>query len=219
MPKDSQPRDLVIIGAGGFGRETVEAVRAINNAAATPVWNLLGVVDDGPSVINLERLRGLGHQYMGTTADLCATESGAMYVVGIGSPAIRRKIAQRLDRAKFQAGTLVHPDATVGEGVAIGAGSVILAGVRLTTNITLGKHVHLNPNVTVGHDSLISDFVSMNPASSLSGDCVVEEGVLIGVQAVILNNIRVGNGSIVGAAACVVREVPAGTTVKGVPAS
>ena len=41
------PRDLLIVGAGGFSRETAEAVRAIN--AVRPAWNLLGFLDDDPA--------------------------------------------------------------------------------------------------------------------------------------------------------------------------
>ena len=37
-------RELVVVGAGGFGRETVEAVRALNAAGAR--WRLAGYLDD-----------------------------------------------------------------------------------------------------------------------------------------------------------------------------
>ena len=36
---------LVVIGAGGFGREVIDVVRAIN-AAGSLSWDLVGVVDD-----------------------------------------------------------------------------------------------------------------------------------------------------------------------------
>jgi serine acetyltransferase len=78
--------------------------------------------------------------------------------------------------------------------------------------------VHLNPNVTVGHDTTLGEFVSMNPASSVSGDCVIRDQVLIGVGAVILNQIEVGMGATIGASSCVVKHVHAEVVVKGVPA-
>ena len=43
---------VVVIGAGGFGREVVDVVEAINaasTAAGRAAWDLLGVVDDAPS--------------------------------------------------------------------------------------------------------------------------------------------------------------------------
>lgn len=211
------PEDLVIVGAGGFGRETADVVEAIN-AAAVPSWHLLGLVDDALTEANAERLHARGLRHLGSLEDLLALEKRPRYVVGIGSPSVRRRIADRLDAGGFSAATLVHPQATIGSEVTIGSGSVVCAGARVTTNIQLGRHVHLNPNVTVGHDTVLGDFVSMNPSSSVSGDCVIEDEVLVGVGAVVLNQLRVGRAAVVGGAACVVRDVPAGMVVKGVPA-
>jgi sugar O-acyltransferase (sialic acid O-acetyltransferase NeuD family) len=209
---------LVIIGAGGFGRETVDVVEAVNAAADAPVWDLLGVVDDAPSQANLDRLARRGVAFLGTSSHLTDAASRPRYVVGIGSPIARRALAIRMDAAGFRAATLIHPEASFGSCIHVGEGTVVLAGARLTTNISLGRHVHLNPNVTIGHDTIVEDFVSMNPSSSVSGDCVVETGALIGVGAVVLNQLTVGAGALVGAGACVVRDVEAGVTVKGVPA-
>jgi acetyltransferase-like isoleucine patch superfamily enzyme len=72
--------------------------------------------------------------------------------------------------------------------------------------------------VTVGHDSVLGDFVSVNPAATISGECSIDSGALIGAAAVILQGRQVGSGSVVGASACVVRDVPASATVMGVPA-
>jgi sugar O-acyltransferase (sialic acid O-acetyltransferase NeuD family) len=210
--------DLIIIGAGGFGRETVDVVEAINAAAAAPSWHLLGLVDDALTDSNSQRLHVRGLRHLGSLEDLLALEARPRYVVGIGSPSVRRRIVERLDTEGFSAATLIHPQATVGSEVTIGSGSVVCAGARVTTNIQVGRHVHLNPNVTVGHDTVLGDFVSMNPASSVSGDCVLQDEVLIGVGAVVLNQLTVGRGAVVGAAACVVRNVVTGSTVKGVPA-
>ena len=210
--------DLVIVGAGGFGRETADVVDAVNAAAGDPVWRLLGVVDDAPSPENLERLARRAIPYLGTTDDLLSGGRKPRFLIGIGSPAVRRMLADRLEDAGLVAATVVHPAATIGSDVSIGAGTVICAGARVTTHIRLGLHVHLNPNVTVGHDTTLGDFVSMNPSSSVSGDCQIRPGALIGVGAVVLNRLVVGSGALVGANACVVRDVEAGRTVKGVPA-
>lgn len=208
---------LVILGAGGFGRETADVVEAVN-AAGKPAFDLLGVVDDNPSAENRQRLTQRGIDYLGTTADLIARKDSPHFVVGIGNPEIRRAIAETLEAAGLRPATLIHPTATLGSQVTVGAGTVICAGARITTNIRLGRHVHVNPNCTIGHDTVLEDYVSMNPASSISGDCFVRQGALIGVAAVVLNQLTVGAGAVVGGSACVVREVPAGVVVKGVPA-
>ncbi|WP_416954718.1 hypothetical protein ACNKF0_20970 [Nocardioides sp. T5] len=107
---------------------------------------------------------------------------------------------------------------THGFDVEVGPGSILCAGVRLTTHIRIGRHVHLNLNATVGHDTTIGDYVSANPLASISGDCVIEDEVLIGVAGVVLNGLRIGRASVVGGSACVVKDVPPGVVVKGIPA-
>ncbi|MDN4163306.1 NeuD/PglB/VioB family sugar acetyltransferase [Nocardioides abyssi] len=209
---------IVVIGAGGFGREVLDVISAINEASPEAIWEVLGVVDDSPTPANLARLEKRGVTYLGGTEVPLGWQEPSSYVVGIGSPSVRRVLAERYDASSFQAAVLVHPTATHGYDVSIDHGTVVCAGVRLTTNIALGRHVHLNLNGTVGHDTTLGDFVSVNPLASVSGDCVLEDDVLIGVGGVVLNGVTVGKGATVGGSACVVRDVPPGVVVKGVPA-
>lgn len=210
--------ELVVVGAGGFGREVLDVVDAVNLSADAPLWSVTGVVDDHPSDQNLERLQSRGVRYLGPSSAVLGWGTPTHYVVGVGSPHARRAISMAFDAAGFTAATLIHPSVTFGHDVEIGSGSVICAGVRLTTNISLGRHVHLNLNSTVGHDSRVGDFTSANPLSSISGDCVIEDEVLIGVGGVVLNGLTVGRGSTVGGSACVVKDVLPGVVVKGIPA-
>jgi sugar O-acyltransferase (sialic acid O-acetyltransferase NeuD family) len=216
MIEDLEP--LVVVGAGGFGREVLDVVDAVNERGRR--WALLGVLDDKPTAQNVERLRRRGAAYLGALDEWLSSVDiqRVRYVIGVGSPRTRQHLAERLDHAGLRPATLVHPSATWGQDVSIAPGSVLCAGVRLTTNINVGKHVHLNLNVTVGHDTMISNFVSVNPLASISGDCYIGERALIGVGGVVLEGRRVGNDSIVGASACVVSDVPPEITVKGVPA-
>lgn len=212
------PEALVVVGAGGFGRELLDVADAMNAASPVSAFDIVGVVDDNPSSDNMDRLTMRRIEFLGGVDEYLAKGVPTRFAVGIGAPHIRRRISAKFEAAGCKPTTLIHPSVTMGFAVTIGAGSVICAGVRITTNITIGRHVHLNPNVTVGHDTVLGDYVSVNPMASVSGDCVVKDDVLIGVAGVILNGLTVHEGSTVGGAACVVRDVPAGVVVKGIPA-
>ncbi|MDT0213430.1 NeuD/PglB/VioB family sugar acetyltransferase [Rothia sp. ARF10] len=207
-------RRLVVVGAGGFGREVVQLVSAVNAVAST--WDLAGVVDDDPSAPAVEHLFRLEVEVLGGLDSLSAHVADGAAVLGIGSPRVRSALAARWPDVEWA--TLVHPDATVGADVVLGHGTVVAAGARLSTNITVGSHVHVDQNATVGHDSTLGDFARLNPQACVSGSVVVGERALVGASATVLQGLTVGADAVVGAGAVVTTDVPAAATVKGVPA-
>jgi sugar O-acyltransferase (sialic acid O-acetyltransferase NeuD family) len=209
---------LVIIGAGGFGREAINVVMAQNAATTLPTFDLLGVVDSCPSPENLERLSAMGVKFLGDEKRWLEVARTTQYLVGVGNPKYRQAISARFDDAGSVPAVAIHPSASIGISTSLGAGSVVCAGAQVSTNVSVGSHVHINPNVTVGHDSVLGDFVSLNPGSIISGDVVCGRGSLVGAGAVVLQGLVVGEGALVGAAACVTKDVSAGSVVTGIPA-
>jgi sugar O-acyltransferase (sialic acid O-acetyltransferase NeuD family) len=204
---------LVVVGAGGFGRETLDVAEAMNREVAR--WDIIGVVDDAPSDLNLERLATRGVTYLGGLEDVPA---GVVVAIGVGSPSARRRLHEAIAAHGFDFATLIHPTAVLGSELRLNSGSVICAGVSVGTNVSLGRLTHLNPHAVIGHDTILGDHVSVNPNATVSGDCIIGDEVLIGAGAVVLNQLEVGARAVVGGAACVVGDVPPGVTVSGVPA-
>ena len=210
-------RDLVVIGAGGFGREALDVIEAINSVQ--PTFRVRGVVqDDAPSDVSLQRIVVRRYEHLGTITDWLESAADELFVIGVGSTSARARVAERLKDSRALPATLIHPSAVLGSEVRVGAGAVICSGVQVSTNVSIGPHVHLNAHTTIGHDSVLHEFVSINPGAVVSGDARIEQRVLIGAGAVVLQGLCVGAGATVGAAACVTRDVPAHATVKGVPA-
>jgi hypothetical protein len=203
---------LVIVGAGGFGREVLDLVRDIN--ASTPTFEFLGFLDDGQADGSL--LARIGAEALGTSARLADIE--ASYVIAIGAAGPRRRIDALARSHGRTPATLVHPWATVGNDVLIGEGAVVAAGTRLTTGIVIGRHAHVNLNCTIGHDVTIGDYATLFPGVHLGGGSVIEEGATLGTGCVILPSVQVGRGAVVGAGAVVVRDVAPGATAVGNPA-
>ena len=215
---------LVIVGAGGFGREVHHVVEAMNTAGSD--LELIGYVDDLATSDDL--LARLGTSRLGGVDVLCAAQVASDrdqaidpdvgYVIAIGAGAVRRTLDERLTAAGRQALTLIHPMATVGGDNRIADGCILTAGSRVTTNITLGRHTQLHVNSTIGHDSVLDDFVSVYPGATVSGNVHLGEGVTIGTGANVLPGVSIGAGAFVGAGAVVTADVEPGVTVVGVPA-
>ena len=127
--------------------------------------DLVGYVDDQGS--SDELLARLGTSRLGGIDVLCNGDArvgdDVGYVIAIGAGEVRRTIDERLTAAGRRALTLVHPMATVGGDNRIAEGCILTAGARVTTNITLGRHTQLHVNSTIGHDSVLDDFVSVYP--------------------------------------------------------
>ncbi len=206
-------KSVIVVGAGGFGREILDVLRDQGQT-------IEGVVDDSPSDSNLDLLRGQGVPWLGTVERMKIDHSpdGVEYLIGIGAGQVRENIDGALSEAGFRPGRAIHTSATWGHGVTFGPGAVVCAGTRLTTNIEFGRHVHLNLNVTVGHDVTLGSYTSVNPGAAISGSVTLEPRSLIGANAFVLQGTTVGEGSIVGASSAVVRRVEPRTTVVGVPA-
>lgn len=209
--------DVVVIGAGGFGREALDVLEAMQSSSPG-LLRIVGVVDDGPSARNTQLLQERSISLLGSLNVLEELPLETTYLIGIGSPSIRALVSTRMQRQDRDAFTAIHPTAVIGSRVMLGAGSVICAGVQVSTNVRFGAHSHLNAASVIGHDSVLDDFVSVNPAAVISGDVHIGSETLIGAGATILQGLDVGARVVVGAAACVVSDVEPGRIVRGVPA-
>lgn len=195
--------DLYIVGAGGFGRETLDALLA---AGQHPT----AFLDEGHTAGDV---RGLPVLHPDDAAP------GARFVIGIADPQVRRRLAGTLTARGLDSHTVVvHPAATIAPETTVGAGSVILAHAYISSSVRLGRHVQINYGVTVGHDAVLEDFVTVYPGANVAGSVRLEADVSVGANACTLQGLRVGQGTFVGAGAVVTRDLDAHQVAIGVPA-
>jgi sugar O-acyltransferase (sialic acid O-acetyltransferase NeuD family) len=205
---------LIIVGAGGSGRETLDIVEAINGPGR--VFDFLGFVDDGDTV-NLELLRRRGAALLGSVELL--RDLDVAYAIAIGSGSARRALDAKLSGWGRAPVSLVHPAAGIASEVRLGPGAIIAAGARLTTNIRTGRHLHANLYATVSHDCELGDYVTLNPGVHLAGNVTLGDEVTCGIGAVIIQGRTVGARTTIGAGAVVIRDIGPGVTAVGVPAT
>jgi sugar O-acyltransferase (sialic acid O-acetyltransferase NeuD family) len=129
-----------------------------------------------------------------------------------------RALADARRRGLRNALTLVDPTASVastavlGDGVYVGTGSVVAAGVRLASAVLI------NRSCSIGHHSALDEYACTGPGVVVAGSCHVGRGAFLGAGAILCPAVTVGAGAIVGAGAVVVKDVAPGEVVVGNPA-
>ena len=207
-------KELIIIGAGGFGRETAWLTERINKAV--PSWNLLGFLDDNMSFRGKELN---GYPVLGKT-DAVSEYPEAWFVCAVGASKVRERIIHRIKKINpgIHFATLIDPTVEMSDLVTVGEGSIICAHSILTVNISLGSHVIIDVDCTVGHDVILQDFVMLYPSVNVSGATRIGYASELGTGVQIIQGKSVGEYSIIGAGAVVVRDIPANCTAVGCPA-
>lgn len=206
--------EVVVVGAGGFARETLALLRDPLTAGTS--WRFAGfVATEEPDAQTLART---GARWLGDDDAFLAAPSARYYIIAIADPVVRHTLALRYDAAGLEPATVIHPTASIGPNVTIGPGSIVCAMASISADVVIGTHVHIDRVVTIGHDSVIGDFVTLHPAGVISGAVQVGIRARIGTSAVVLQGLRIGAGAVIGASALVTRDVDGSSTVIGLPA-
>lgn len=209
-------RPLILVGAGGFSRETAEAIKSCN-AAGDAQWDILGFLDDDPAW-NGAMVDGM--PVLGSI-DAASAHPDALFLVGTGRPdnyTSRLRIVDRLGLTNDRYATVVHPDASLAPSTKLGSGTVVLSGTVATASVSIDNHVAIMPGVVLTHDDIISDYVTIAAGVRLGGNVHVETGAYVGSGALVREGVTIGAWAMIGMGSVVTRDVPAGQLWFGSPA-
>lgn len=204
-------KNIVIIGAGGFGREVAWLIEEINKVSNE--WNLLGFVDDNEEIQNTEIN---GYKVVGNLEWLRKQKLNV--VCAIGDPLVKKVVMEKLVDSNNSYPVLIHPSVIYSKQVVFGEGSIICAANIITTNIEIGKHVIINLDCTIGHDAKLGDYTTVLPSVNISGYVDTGQCVSIGTGTAVIQGVKIGENSIIGAGAVVVKDIPKNCTAVGAPA-
>ena len=210
MKGKKQP--VFVYGASGHAKVVIDAIEQEGK------YTIALVVDDNPklegqSVFGYSKI--CGREDMLDRAKRAKVKSG---IVAVGNNSARERIASWLAAKGFGFITVVHPSATIGRGVTIGAGSVMMPGAIVNSDTKIGEHVIINTGATVDHDCAVGAFSHIAPGAHLCGTVTVGRRGFVCAGATVVPNRTIGNDVVIGAGSTVIQDVPGNVTAVGSPA-
>lgn len=203
---------IVIVGAGGFGREVLQY--AVETYGAMAHVTIKGFLDDAITDLTLF---GLDVPVLSTIDGYTPTADDRV-LIAVGDPSTREGLASRLAARGAAFTSLVHPRAYLSGTASIGVGCIVAPFASVGAHATVGDHSVLTFYASVGHDATVGRWCALSPHSVANGASRLGDGVFLGSHAIVNPGQAVGERAKVAAGAVVYRAVPAHSLAVGNPA-
>lgn len=205
-------KNLIIIGAGGFGREIYGWARQTKENGIS--WRIKGFLDDNEKALDnfkydVDILSGI-REYR--------PEANDLFVCAIGNMKLKKQIIAMILKKNGRFANIIHPTVVIGDNVRLGTGIILCPYSVVSSNAVLGDFVCVNLHASVGHDVKIGDWSFVGTGSAVNGNAVLDNSVFMGGHVIILPKSSIGAGTVVGAGSMVVGHVGSNITVFGIPA-
>lgn len=202
--------NLLLIGAGGQAKVTIDAAMAVGN------FSTIACLDD---------YHPIGHTVLSEAQVVGRIETVEQYlndydiVIALGDNQKRLAIATQLNNLNVKFASIIHPSAVVSSTASIGQGCVIFPNAVVHTDAVIGAHCIINSGAIVEHDCRLGKGVHIAPNASLAGRVQIGNQTMIGMGALVKQDLNIGSKVTVGAGAVVLKSVPDDTTIYGNPAA
>jgi sugar O-acyltransferase (sialic acid O-acetyltransferase NeuD family) len=208
LPADCQR--ILIVGAGGFGREVLQWARDAWPESEDRIAGFLSSDADA--------LEGFdcGHSVLGSP-DSYRPAPGDRLLLAIGIPYARRRVAESLLAHNAEFLTLIHPAAIVAGSASIGLGSILCPYSIASDSCCVGRFVIMNYHSSLGHDASAGDFAVLSPYATLGGSAHIEDDAFLGLHSSVAPGKTVGARSKVSANSCALHDSAADALIHGVP--
>lgn len=205
-------KDLLIIGARGFGREIFAAAQECIGFGTE--FTIKGFLDDNPHALDTTP----GYPPIIDSVEHYQPADNDVFVCALGDPKWQKHYAEIMLEKGGQFINLIHPTASIGKNTTLGAGCMIFKDVGISCDITLGDFVTCQSRAIMGHDVKIGNYCHFGSYSFLGGYAQVGDLTTVHPGAIILPHVKVGTQCVVGAGSVVIKKVKDGETVFGNPA-
>lgn len=205
-------KNLVIIGAGGCGREVLQWAKDINKVESR--WNIKGFIDDDLNALDGKKC----------SVTLLSTIDG--YEIGvedefvccIGNSKVRKAIVEKLRARGASFTTLIHPNAVVADSCIVGKGVIICPYALISDNAVIGDGCIINMYSSIAHDSILGEYCTISAHCDVTGMCTLGSRVFMGSTSHVVPGSKIGDDVYICAGSTVMTRVRDGMKVLGNPA-
>lgn len=204
---------LLILGAGGCGREVLEWAKDINEKEHR--WDEFGFLDFHPEMLDgkgcPERVIGNDNDYEIKPED--------EFICAIGEGHLREKVVNNLKARGAKFTNVVHPTAVVAESAALGEGIILYPYSIVSADAVIGDGCIINMHSTVAHDVVMGKYSTISAHCDITGACKLGEYVFMGTSSQIVPGLKVGDDAFICAGSTVMTKLKPGAKVLGCPAT
>lgn len=204
-------KELIIVGAGGLGREILQWIKDINKVELK--WIVKGFIDDSSNPL---KEKECSHTVLGTIKDWLPGDN-EVFACAIANPEHKEQAVHNLKARGAVFISVIHPTAIIGEHNNIGEGLVMYPNARITVNVQVGDFVTLLSS-GIGHDVQIGDFSTISSYCAVTGGAFLGRKVFLGSHATVIPNVSVGDNVYIGAGSVVITNIQPSIRVMGNPA-
>lgn len=204
-------KNLIIIGARGFGREAYNAFMGIHKNDSE--WTVKGFLDSQKDILD----NYPGYPPIISSPEEYTVQEDDYFFCAMGDVKWRKYYADMMLEKGAEFISIISKECKISRNTIIGKGCYI-GDSKISCDINIGDFTFILGLSIIGHDVKIGNFCHIGSLSFLGGFSRIDNFAIIHPGAKVLPHKEIGNGAVVGAGSVVIRSVKAGTTVVGVPA-
>lgn len=205
-------KELLIIGARGFGREVFNLAKESKGYLSE--FRVKGFLDDKYDALN----NFVDYPPIISSVEQYEISSDDIFICALGDVNYKYYYSNIILQKGGIFTSIIHPSAFISQNTKIGKGCIISRYVTISCDVAIGDFVTISTHAGVGHDVQIGSWCHIGGYSNLSGGVQIEDKVTLHPGSNVVPHKIIHTSAVVGAGSVVLNNVKAGTTVFGVPA-
>jgi sugar O-acyltransferase (sialic acid O-acetyltransferase NeuD family) len=191
-------KNLIIIGARGFGREIYKI--ATQTKEYNTHCNIKGFLDDKKDTLDEFK----GYPSILSSVEDYEVQENDLFICALGDIKFKKKYINLILGKGGKFTNIIHPTSIINMNVKLGIGIIICPFTYISNDVTIGNFVTIQTHSAIGHDVKIGEYcqinaltflggysqikegVTMNPSSGLSPKGIIEENTIVGINSTVL---------------------------------